>query len=470
MKAILNILKHKIALKRFIKILCAALVLSFVTTAINIKEANACCSCDRATKKRLVKLWYSNGPPRSTAPLIVGRMYTEFFAHRIFMVNIMWEDNILPAMMLLADELSAVVMQQTMSVGMFFDAKYQMESVRKFQTIRAQIHKDFHPSSGMCKIGTNIKSLAASDRKSELTAYVLNRRLQDRQTGKAFTSASSGSDIDMSARMQQFRTTYCDTHGNNNGLEFLCQHNPADRTLLTTEDSGGDNRQRLNNDIDYVDLVEGKWTLDIDFSDDDITNDEADVMALATNLYGQDVFRRFPRQSLNNGVRGTFTNLQEAFMDMRSIMAKRNVAQVSFNEIVGQKSRGTAGSREYLMQVLEDLGIDDMQQRQMLVGDNLDATNLALVQPSYHAQMEVLTKKLYQHPDFYTDLIDKPANVERKGVAIQAIGLMQKFDMFESYLRREASASVLLELEIVKLQKELVNQAGAVSTSGMGMR
>ena len=80
--------------------------------------------------------------------------------------------------------------------------------------------------------------------------------------------------------------------------------------------------------------------------------------------------------------------------------------------------------------------------------------------------MEILTKKIYQNPDFYTNLYDKPANVERKGVALQAIGLMQKFDLFKSNLRSEASLSVLLELAVIDLQKEVENEFGRAEGAG----
>jgi len=70
--------------------------------------------------------------------------------------------------------------------------------------------------------------------------------------------------------------------------------------------------------------------------------------------------------------------------------------------------------------------------------------------------MELLTKKIYQNPDFYTNLYDKPANVSRKGVAMQAIGLMQKFDMLKSTLRKEASLSVLLELAVTDEQNDII--------------
>ena len=66
--------------------------------------------------------------------------------------------------------------------------------------------------------------------------------------------------------------------------------------------------------------------------------------------------------------------------------------------------------------------------------------------------MDMLTKKLYQRPEFYTDLYDKPANVDRKLVSMQAIGLMQDFDTLKSYLRQEMILAVMVELEINREQ------------------
>ena len=65
--------------------------------------------------------------------------------------------------------------------------------------------------------------------------------------------------------------------------------------------------------------------------------------------------------------------------------------------------------------------------------------------PSYYAQMEVLTKKLYQHPNFYTNLYDKPANVDRIGASLDAIAIMHQRDRYESMLRREMLTALLVE-------------------------
>ena len=147
--------------------------------------------------------------------------------------------------------------------------------------------------------------------------------------------------------------------------------------------------------------------------------------------------------------------MQKLYLDMRSVVAKRAVAENSFNAITAMKSEGTPGSRDYLLALMRELGVTQEDANRML-GAN----------PSYYAQMEVLTKKIYQNPDFYTNLYDKPANVERKGVALQAIGLMQKFDLFKSYLRNEASLSILLELAVMDLQEEVENEINQAHSGG----
>src|SRR5690606_22986449 len=78
-------------------------------------------------------------------------------------------------------------------------------------------------------------------------------------------------------------------------------------------------------------------------------------------------------------------------------------------------------------------------------------------QPSYYAQLEILTKKIYQNPDFYANLYDKPANVERKSTALKAIDLMLDRAMYESQLRREMVLSVLLSSRLRKYFRD-VNQ------------
>ena len=412
---------------------------------------------------------------RDTRDILRDHTDEEFSAHRVWWISIFWEDNLLPALMLMADQLTAIAVKQTEVVGGFLDAKHQMETQQVLQEITARAHKDYQPSAGMCEIGSSMKSLAASERQGEVNTVVLSQRSMDRALGNANTSAAAGSLEDTTSRLKQFREVYCNPFDNNNGMDYMCEHdqdaNLSNSTVGNAAPSGigGVDNLRFNKDVDFARTLAFPWTLDVNFTDGsgEETADEQDVFALAANLYSRQVMPRPKGGDLQNEGT-TLSPLQQAYMDARSVLAKRSVAENSYNALVGMKSAGTAGSRDFLEALLLELGVEDTSTDvKVHMGDSsgspptypsqdisqLDA--LLGENPSYYAQMEVLTKKIYQNPDFYTNLYDKPANVERKGVALQAIGLMQKFDTLKSNLRTEATQSVLLELAIIEVQQEI---------------
>ncbi len=443
--------RHKIKLK------CAAISGSglwlvfllfgfgFFVTSVKPVQAQQCQSCAAAVNPVVDAQWVT------TIKEINDHVTDEFKAHRSWFIGTLWEDNILPSMMLMTEQLSGAAMQQVQIIGSFLDAKQQMKTQQSLQKLQARAHKDYHPSVGMCEFGTSVKSLAASERKAEFSATVMADRSQSRALGNVNSAAAQGPPADLRHRIAQYKTKFCDLSDNDNGLALLCDTGAAI------------NPERMNKDIDFARTVAAPWTLDIDFTDDELTDNEEEVLALASNLYGHDVFVR-PNPSALVGTTQKLSEAQKFYMDARSILAKRSVAENSFNAITGMKSRGTAGSREYMVAVLEELGVSSGEAQTILGG--LSSGDGNPVDPSYHAQMEVLTKKIYQNPDFYTNLYDKPVNVERKKVALQAIGLMQKFDLFKSYLRHEASLSVLLELAVVDLQDQVENELRSQKAGG----
>jgi hypothetical protein len=432
------------------------------------KDANVstCMDCESSVDNKSNNEWTQsgNGSSAGTWPRVRDHMTAERTGMQIWTATIFWEDNILPALMMMADQLTAVAMQQTQIIGSFLDAKHQLETQQVFQRLEAQAHKDYHPSTGMCEFGSISKSLAASERKSELTAIVASARSQDRALGNQNTLAASGQSGDKEGRIKQFREKFCDPRDNNDGLAELCDHDQAPGGTLGAAAPGGigapnASASRKNKDIDFIRTVDFPWTLNVDFTDATLTDNEEEVLALAANLYGHDIFQRAtpPESLFSTTTPGAprINSMQKIYMDMRAVLAKRSVAENSFNAIMSMKAAGTPGSRAYMVGLMNELGISSAEINQLL-GPN----------PSYNAQMEVLTKKIFQSPDFYTNLYETPANVKRKGVAIQAIGLMQKFDLYKSYLRNEASLSVLLELAVQDIQSEVEDKFGRVKGSG----
>lgn len=453
-------------------LLLAGLTLAFVT--VRVEPAQACCHCNVDILLGIDEpQWFDAGS--GTVDVVNNHLDSEFNAQQTWMISVLFEDNILPAMMLMTEQLTVVAMSQVQIFGSFLDAKHQMETQRIFQKLQAEAHKDYHPSIGMCEFGSATKSLAASERKGEIAGLTMNQRSLDRQLGSPNQSATYGVSQDKESRIAQFKNRFCDPWDQNSGLWQMCRDRTIDPAspphsvatpvphIIVPGPAPAESvhRQNYNKDIDYVSLIDNPLTIDADFTNTDETIDEGNIFALASNLYAHDVFYRPDAAELASPPDGRIgrdmTEMQKAYMDSRALIAKRSVAENSFNAIVGMKSEGTAGASEYLEGLLVDLGVVTPTSAAPAAA-RLEARRLIGSNPSYFAQMEVLTKKVYQNPKFYSNLYDKPANVMRKGVALQAIGLMQKFDMLKSQLRSEASMSVLLELAVVKLQNRIENQ------------
>lgn len=375
--------------------------------------------------------------------------------HQIFLLQQLFlgcdgSAGILPALMMMTEQFVTTMMHQAFIIGTFFDAKQQLETQLLFQDLMAQAHKDYHPSVGMCVIGTNIRSMGAASFNAEHASYTLSQRALERGLGSENTNASEGPKEDRGGRLGQLETRFCDRYDNNatndfaSGLTMVC-----DGSMGPTEFA--------NADIDYTRIIDIPTTLEMDYSDTTVDRDDQDVLALASNLYSHDVFLRTPETILG------LKNNETLYLDLRSVIAKRAVAENSFNHIVGMKTQGSPSesnnTAQYMMTLLQELGIPD-DEIPMYLGD-LD--DMADVRPSYMAQLEILGKLIYQNPSFYTDLYDKPENVTRKKTAMRAINSIIQREIYESQLRSENLMSLILEHSIMKKQKGVQNIINAMS-------
>lgn len=426
---------------------------------------------------------------RQEHQLTTDHIIEEFEDQEEFLVNEqnpldqsrVWGGYLLPAMMMMTEQLVHTAMYQMLTIGSMFDAKQQLETQTLFQRLVTEAHQDYHPSVDMCVFGTNVRSLAAAERNAEFTTFVLSQRSIDRQMGNENSEAARGDFDDTCFRLRQFRKRYCDMDDNEGKMLWICDPEKAASGAGAGAGAGGGQTvpiffkeclatkheitdETKDKDISYTRTVDRANTLDIDFytkGQKDPSGDEQDVFALASNLYSPKVMTRLPETALKQ------RTSQDELLDMRSVIAKRAVAEQSFNTIVGMKSQGTEKSTKdtypYMKVIMQTLGIGKdgnkhaKEELEYYLGDR----------PSYYAQMGVLTKKLYQSPDFFVNLYDEPVNVERKGVALQAIGLMQDFDTWNSYLRTEAMLSVMLELELLKLNKQVENALGGLRAGGI---
>lgn len=362
----------------------------------------------------------------------------EFKKHQIWLVLDFWRDFVRVAMMSITQDLTVVGMHQMAMIGAFFDAAQQLDVQRLMHEKTAEAHRDYHPAHDMCVIGTAARGLAATNRRGEANAIDLSAHMIQRQLGNLNGNAADGKNMDRRGRLLQYQNKFCNPMDNNNGLGSVC--------------SGGVVIPQRNRDIDYPYLLgdirrTSEYNLQnttlADTGDVFVDNEEA-LLALSNYLYGHNVPER-----LTEPVIAVEKN-QDDYLDVRSVVAKRSVAQNSFNAIAGMRGMGSEASAEvspYVAVVLEYMGVsaDDAA---FMIGAN----------PSYYALLETVAQKIYQDPEFFTNLYDKPANVARKDVAMQAIGLMVDRDQFRSELRTEALLAVMLELEIIKFQDSVQNR------------
>jgi hypothetical protein len=382
-----------------------------------------------------------------------------FKQHRKWMIDVFFLDSrvgqqserdtvpgILAALQIMTSQLTANAIDQIFMVGAMLDAKHQLETQRLFQQMTAQAHKDYQPSEELCEVGTMTRSLAPSARKADLAQTAFSQRMNERQMQSGDILTINSEESDFWSRLRQFVDVFCNEKDNANGLANLCKSNKKDKT-------------RYNRDVDFTASVDIPTTLKIDFTTEGAakTDDEENIFALSANLYAHKPLPNILPENLvdteGNAVEGALD-----LLDLRAIAAKRSVAQNSLAAVVGMKAEGSPESSAFLYSALKEMsgeGISDDEVKKYL-GDK----------PSYYAQMEMLTKKIYQHPGFYTDLYDKPANVMRKEAAMQAIELMQKRDMYRSLLRSEALFSIILETSLQDRQGVVENEISRISQEG----
>jgi hypothetical protein len=359
-------------------------------------------------------------------------------------VNDFFLDYVLHAWKLMATQLATTGVQQVQIIGTFFDAKHQLETQRLFQTLTAQAHKDYHPSEGMCVIGTNTKSLSASERKSNLAQVAFSKRMLDRQLLSGEGVSTGGKNSDRRSRVKMFIEKFCDKKDNGGEFEKLCEGSTPDP-------------DQINMDVNYTAAIDNKLTLKVDFSKDDaegLTHDEENIFALSANLFGNEVLADISDSILADKNNKPLA-LADWYLDLRAVAAKRSVAQNSFAAITALKAEGDQQVAPYLKAILKEAGVnpDEIHTR---LGNN----------PSYFAQMEILTKDLYQNPSFYSNLYDKPVNIERKAAALQAIELMQDRDLYKSLLRSEAVLATLIETLLADEHDRISSSLGNVPVNG----
>ena len=333
--------------------------------------------------------------------------------------------------------IESFVLGRASLVGNVLEGQSNINSIQSFQAKSAGAILNGQSSEQVCRMATLSQSLAKSDFSGVAHQKAIAQILQDRDLGRVGSLYYNGSGINIEdglcGRITLFEEKFCDGKDENTSLDkfcdvkVTCSKDDNDRVISNDE-------RQLNADVDVTRILDVPLTLDVNFvGNNSIENDKDEVplLALAENL--------FPSLPIARKIKDPLNRTQEQnYMKLKSLMAARNVARNSFASYVAEKAKGDdVGVAPFALNVMKTMGVNQTEAEKFL-GKN----------PSYFAQMEVLTKKLYQTPDFVTALSTSAANVDRIRIAMKAVDLQQNADFLESMYRREMMLATYLEQRI----------------------
>lgn len=346
------------------------------------------------------------------------------------------------------------MVHMTGAIGGFIDGSVTNEYQLTMQKLQANALRDYTPGENLCRFGTLSRSLAVSQYNATSTGIALQTMMLDRETSNGYRARLYAEQDDL-ARRNTLAELYCNP-ADNDKTPAACN---CDIKAGTCDSSSGPLSQRSNRDLDFARLFDSRLTLKINFTDGELTPDEQDVLAFLNNLSGYKTFPAISPDALKSGSSSTAI---KTYLDMRSLIASRGVVRNALAQQIAQKTPGGDGVSSFALNILKELGMSEKEAKHYLETEGVtltrDGSDTAEdINPSYYAQMEILTKKIYQNPNFYVNLVDKPANVERTRAALTAVSLMQRRDMKEMLDRRELLLSQLLEFSI-RTEEETVRK------------
>ena len=364
-------------------------------------------------------------------------------------LNDRYLDNLWPLIeskiVAVTNEINKAVVRQTSSRGSFIDAQNNNKTASSLQSAGASTAGSYINSEALCRFATLSQGLASSEAKTDFIKFSAAKQSMDRQllTSGMPSSAntakskdgkegvSRGQSADKQARWEKYVTTFCDPddYGQGSGSSGVCQTSSY---------------IQYNKDINFADSFGDPLTLDIVSSG--TTKDAESIEALSNNLYAHDLVNNLPQVTSGSETDGMSAEMRK-YMLLRSVIAKRAIAENSFSSITALKAKGSPSSAKFTQNLMRELGISEDQAKRF-VGDN----------PSYYAQMEALTRKLYETPVFYANLMDNPKNVLRQQNAMKSLELMQQRDMYKSIQRSEMLMATLLEIYLSRSQGGLDKQ------------
>lgn len=386
-------------------------------------QAQTCCGCGAVTGMHVLT--------RNTVKMNIENQYE---LHKNYLKNTWWEQLLKPQLQLYSQQDTQTEIQAQNIRSTFADARNTNAYARTVQRQSAEMTMELMPDETTAQVACGVSDLPAAQQAAAATTTQISDSSAARRLGRSAGTSGIAIASDMRDRFDIFKRYFCNPEGWGGVLSNVCK-DAGEAPDLDIQFSAVDADKKPIG-------IGNRWTLDLDDNPADrSTTDEVIVEAFRTNLFGNQLAARPTRDQFAQ------TNTQLAYLNQRGLEAKRNVAEYSFNSYIGEKkkSEGGKGSKEFLENTLKNLNLGNADEILERAGEN----------PSYYAIMEVLGKKAYQSPDFYTNLTNLSPQVAQTHASVQAVGLMQMRDVYESLLRSEMILSLIVEMELADRQREV---------------
>ena len=397
-----------------------------VAMAVNVPECSSSSGCRRCTACCT----------ENSVDTISENLFNTY--RQDFIMDTFYTETVEPSFKKFADEIRNAEIFKTATYGAFLDASILMDTLRDLQISTTKTLQNYAPSDQICRFGTLSRSLSATDLRVDTNRLVLSEMGLARNLGTTGSLAAAGRGQDNLNRLHLFAERFCSLTDNASGLNELCLLDVGARTLDLNEDR----------DIDFTRSIDTKQTINGDFTDANQTQEEAQIVGLSQYLYGHNQ----PNQRISDADFKEKSGSANLYGEYRSASARRAAAQNTYNTLAAMKMAGSGASNEYMLAVLADLGVPPAEVENYLLGKNAYEP---FAKSSYSAQMDILTRRLYQDPKFYANLMDTKTNVRRTSAAIQGVGLMQDRDIYRSMERSEMLLGLMVQLEAGKMANNI---------------
>ncbi len=324
-------------------------------------------------------------------------------------------DFVAPALKKKTQQISQNDQQESNAQGAIVDATLANEQAIDVGVTQAETAIDYaaHPFIG--QMATYARGLALSSERMRQSQLLRGDAGTAELLAASGTLTAKGGGAVEDWRLKNLKDIYIDPDQQGGYLRKLVQ--------------GSD---RVNRDLDVARSLLGRQTLDINFEDTTLTDDERDFLALKENLASSTAMdtSRMRDLAANDAM---LTDVPE----LLSMTARRSIIDRTINTMAGMRARGSDVSAPEMQALLRQLGYgDDAPEMKDVAG-----------QASYEAHMDILTRRVFQNPNMYVNLIANPVALRRILVAQNAVRNMQQFDMYATTTRSEDLTALWAWLE-----------------------